>query len=64
MRLNLVVVSLSQDSHKGMETSYQIWSDDGKNWHITDTTNTVHKYYAWLNTSKKEVEEMVEDFNN
>lgn len=47
-----------------METSYQIWSDDGQNWHITDKSNTTHKYYAWLNTSKKEIEEMVEDFNN
>lgn len=41
--------------------TYQIWSDDGKTWHITDTSNTIHMFYAWLETSKVELKEMEEE---
>lgn len=43
------------------KTTYQIWSDDGKTWHITDTSNTIHMFYAWLETSKVELKEMEEE---
>ena len=54
-------LSLYQETRDMKKTTYQIWSDDGKTWHITDTSNTTHKFYAWLETSKVELKEMEEE---
>lgn len=46
------------------DVTYQIWSDDGKNWFVTDKSNVVHKYYAFLNTSRSELNDLIDDTSN